>query len=144
MNDQYRMLTKIVRNMNLKKNSLGRELNYNEEEALRFISKHDGCIANEVADYLNVDKALVTRIIKKLEEKNYIVCLVLEDKRKKHLKITEKGLNYKWNNQTFERDYYKSLFETIDPKEQEVFFMTLEKLYLVSKQKRKQENEKIR
>lgn len=60
------MLTKIVRNMKIEKAKNETELNDNEAEALRIIIKHPGYISNDIANDLNVDKGLVTRILQKL------------------------------------------------------------------------------
>lgn len=142
MNDNYRMLTKIVRNMKLEKAKEQDELNDNENEALRYIIKHPGCISNDVADYLNVDKGLVARIVQKLMKMELIVLVSGEDKRKKHLTPTDKALAYKDRNQSFEIKYYRQLFVGIPLEEQEVFFKTLRKVYLESKKIRKQNREK--
>lgn len=142
MNDKYRMLTKIVRNMGLKKKSNGKKLNDNEAESLRYISKHNGCMSSDIVNYLNVDKALITRIIKKLEKLDLIKIEEGTDKRKNYLYITDIGLNLKTDDQLFEIEYYKSLFTDIDAAEQELFFKTLEKIYLKSKELRKKGYEK--
>lgn len=142
MNEKYRMITKIVRNMKLKKAKGNLILNDNESETLRYITKHEGCISNDLVLYLNVDKALITRMIKKLEINGFIEVRDGEDKRKKHLYPTNKGLNLKLEDQLYEIEYYKDLFKDIDMDEQDTFFMTLEKVYLASKKRRKLESEK--
>jgi len=138
------MLTKIVRNMNLKMNSLGEELNSNEKETLRFISKHENCISSDIVVYLNVDKALVTRMVNKLIDRGYVVFHYGEDRRKKYLVITPKGLELKLNDQQFEIEYYQKLFSPLDEEEKAQFLYVLEKIYRKSKEMRKNPNEKIR
>ena len=143
MYNKYRMLSKVVRNMKLK-SSKNNNLNDSEYESLRYIIKHNDCIASDIKDYLNVDKALLTRIVKKLETEGYItVASSEEDKRKKLLRATSKGFDYKRNIQNFEIEYYENLFKDISLEEQNMFFNTLEKIYLESKRIRKSDlNEK--
>lgn len=143
MYNKYRMLSKVVRNMKLK-SSKNNNLNDSEYESLRYIIKHNDCIASDIKDYLNVDKALLTRIVKKLETEGYITIASSEDdKRKKLLRATSKGLDYKRNIQNLEIEYYENLFKDISLEEQNMFFNTLEKIYLESKRIRKSDlNEK--
>lgn len=143
MYNKYRMLSKVVRNMKLKSSKCN-NLNDSEYESLRYIIKHNDCIASDIKDYLNVDKALLTRIVKKLEIEGYITVISSEDdKRKKLLRATSKGLDYKRNIQNFEIKYYENLFKDISLEEQNMFFNTLEKIYLESKRIRKNDlNEK--
>jgi len=124
--------------MSLKKKQNGNRLNDNEAEAMRYISKHPRCIASDVAEYLNVDKALVSRIVQKLQSGGLIYAEEGDDKRKKHLLITDKGLELKLSDQRFEVEYYENLMKDIPPEEQTAFFATLEKVYLKSKELRKQ------
>lgn len=139
MNDSYRQLTKIVRNMKIERMPLSGELNDNETEILRYIIKHPKCIALHIAEYMNVDKALITRRIKNLKFLGFIEEEVNEeDKRKKNLIPTKKALDYKYENQNYEHLYYQKLFQTITEEEKEVFLEILNKLYLESKRLRKE------
>lgn len=139
MNEKYRMLTKVVRNMKLKKACEFTLLNDNEQEALRFIIKRPLCIQNDIQSYLNVDKGLITRIVKKLVNNGYIEIVLFDDRRKKHLKATKKAEEEKLDSQLYEIAYYKRLFSDIPEQEQNQFFMTLEKIYIKSKKIRKGE-----
>lgn len=139
MNNRYRFFTKIVRNMSLKKKRNGNELNDNETEAMRYISKHPRCIAGDVASYLNVDKALISRIAQKLQNKGFITSEEGDDRRKKYLSVTDKGLALKLSDQQFEVEYYENIMKDIPADEQDAFFITLEKVYRKSKELRKQE-----
>lgn len=142
MNDKYRMLTKIVRNMKIEKAKNESGLNDNESEALRSIVKHPGYISNDIASDLNVDKGLVTRILQKLFKLDLITFQEGLDRRKKHIYPTKKAQEYKLYSQNFEIKYYQELFKNISFSEQETFFLTLEKLYIESKKIRKQKRVK--
>lgn len=81
-----RNITKIVRNMMLYKNKQNNEdLNNNEFEFVRYTTKHkEGLSLKDIAYYLNVDKALVSRMVKKLVLEKYIILEAdLNDLRKK-------------------------------------------------------------
>ncbi len=138
MDNKYRYLTKIVRNMRLEKIREGDLLNENEREALRYITKHDNLILNDLVWYLNVNKALVTRICKKLASLGLISMTEGIDKRTKFLNATDEGRSYKESIQSFEIKYYESLFKNINKDELEIFFNVLEKVYIESKRIRKE------
>lgn len=70
-----RNITKITRNMTLYKNTINRGkeyLNDTEFEMVRYVTKHEERSLVEVANYLNVDKGLVTRMYKKLVGLGYL------------------------------------------------------------------------
>lgn len=94
-----REITKVVRNMNLYKNSVNKknmELNETEYEMLRFITKRESRSFAEVSNYLNVDKGLVTRMSKKLSELEYVrIESDPTDSRRKMLIATDKALKLK-------------------------------------------------
>ena len=86
---ETRNITKIVRNMMLYKNKINKEkssLNETEFEMVRYVTKREKRALVDVANYLNVDKGLVTRMSKKLVKLGYIEILSDEkDSRKKLL-----------------------------------------------------------
>lgn len=137
-----REITKIVRNMNLYKNSINKkqlELNDTEYEMLRYITKRDSRSLIEVSSYLNVDKALVTRMSKKLERLGYVTITTNDiDSRKKLLKCTEKALEIKNEVVNEEVFFYEKCLEVLSKEEKENFLTLLEKVYLVSKKFRKE------
>ena len=90
-----RNITKITRNMTLYKNTINRGkeyLNDTEFEIVRYVTKHEERSLVEVANYLNVDKGLVTRMYKKLVGLGYLEVKSDEnDSRKKILVATPKA-----------------------------------------------------
>ncbi len=138
-----RDLTKIVRNMNLYKNLYNKshgldELNDNEFEMLRYITKRDKRTLSEVCGYLNVDKGLITRMSKKLENLGYIrIEKDPNDLRKKYAIVCDKALELKDLRQNLELDFYNSCIKVLNNDEQELFLNLLDKVYLESKRFRK-------
>lgn len=137
---EFRNITKIARNLGLYKNKFNKEkLNDNEYELVRYLSKHqEGLAQNEIAYYLNVDKALVTRMVKKLENEEYLTIFSdLSDLRKKIVKPTDKSLKLKKDTENEEIKYYDLVTNVLSLEEKEEFNNLLEKVYLESKRLRK-------
>lgn len=138
---ELRNLTKIVRNMSLYKNSINHSklyLNNTEFEMIRYLSKKEQLSLVDLANYLNVDKALVTRMCKKLVKLDYIEIFNDEnDKRKKILIATEKAKLIKQEYALEEENFYNACIKVLSKEEQEQFSNLLEKVYLESKKLRK-------
>ncbi len=140
--DKYRMLTKIVRNMKLKKKSLNSSLNDSELEIIRHVIVHPGISLIKIASFLCLDKAIITRYVKKLASLDYLSISIGKDKRERLIYPTNKALQLKVDDNQFERSYYSNLFKDIDLVKQKEFFDVLETIYLKSKELRKNEQKK--
>lgn len=138
---EIRNITKIVRNMILYKNSVDKELtnlNENEFEMLRYITKRDFRSFSEVTNYLNVDKGLVTRMSKKLVSLGYITIESdSNDMRKKLMKATAKALEIKNEVYDHEMEFYNACVQVLSDLERKEFLKLLDKVYLESKRLRK-------
>lgn len=67
-------------------------LSYAEFSLLLVLFDREGCSQDDMTTFLNVDKAAITRVIKKLEEKEYIFRKQDEaDRRLKRIYLTDKG-----------------------------------------------------
>ncbi len=134
------MLGKIVRNMDLYHNKKSKQnlINKNQFESLRYISKHPGITSIEISNYLNVDKALVTRMVQKLIDLKYVSFNNDEiDKRKKRLYITENGQEIKLEEFNHEETFFNECMSVLSKEEKDNFMILLEKVYLKSKDLRK-------
>lgn len=138
---ESRNITKIVRNMFLFKNSQNKtftNLSENEFEMLRYVSKRDFRYAYEIADYLNVDKGLVTRMSKKLEKLGYIkIENDISDMRKKIIKPTAKAYEIKNDVVDSEILFYNNCLSVLSDTEKEEFLKLVDKVYIKSKELRK-------
>lgn len=137
---QGRNITKIVRNMMLYKNKFQTmDLNDNEYELVRYITKHkDGLSQSDLAFYLNVDKALITRMVKKLADLEYIeISNSLSDSRKKIIKPLDKAFLLKDIVSNEEVSYYKLITSVLTKEEDLMLDKLIEKIYLESKRLRK-------
>ena len=143
---EFREINKIVRNLNLYKNKCSKthELNDSEFEVIRYVSKRESRPQGEIAEYLNVDKALVSRMIKKLERLGYIEILEdSNDKRKKLIKCTSKGYSVKDNMYLLEVEYFNAITNVLSDTDKEIFLNLVNKVYLESKRLRKKHFEDI-
>ena len=69
------------------------DIGWGQQFYVEYIYDHPGASAQEMVRYIHVDKATLTKTIKKLMEIDYIKIVVDEkDRRIKHLYLTEKAL----------------------------------------------------
>lgn len=136
-----RNITKIVRNMTLYKNSVNKEkeyLNETEYEMVRYITKRNYRSQVEVANYLNVDKGLVTRMCKKLVNLGYLeVKSDPLDSRKKLLSTTSKASLLKDERTKEEIEFYNACIKNLNDEEKKQLDYLIEKVYIESKKLRK-------
>ena len=141
-----RNITKIVRNMMLYKNKKNNySLNNNEFELVRYSTKHkDGLSLKEMSEYLNVDKGLVTRMVKKLTKEGYIIVLNDElDLRKKIIKPLEKAFTIKLEEKNYEIEFYNKILSILSTEELNTLDILINKVYIESKKYRKNKFEGI-
>lgn len=138
---EVRNLTKIVRNMNLYKNSISKSkyyLNETEYELIRYVSKRESRSLKEISDYLNCDKALVTRMSKKLEKEGYLVIKNdKNDSRKKNVSVTLISKNLKEEVVDEETRFYNECLKVLNEEEINTLDILITKVYKESKRLRK-------
>lgn len=132
-------ISKIARNINVyymnKAGSKTMPANY--YEVLRLIVKHPGCNSFFLSDRMNLDKGLISRIILKLTEEQYIESRVSEnDKRSKLLYPLDKAVQLKSLNEVERDEFYEYLEQYIPEDKKEDFFSVLDILYAESKNMR--------
>ncbi len=144
---ELRNITKIVRNMNLYKNRVRNfNLNDNEIEIVRYLTKHkEGLSQNELASYLSVDKALITRMIRHLKNEGYIkIDSCHYDARKKIIKSTIKAEELKSFVRDEELEFYTAITKVLNEEEKNNLNILVKKIYLESKRLRKTNFEDLR
>lgn len=147
MDERLRYLFKINRNLELYKRKKAKSsgLNSTDSLAIHLICKNKGISQDELADKLGVDKGLVTKIVKHLEQESYIERLKdSRDRRVNRLFPTDKAQEIHRAVIEIERTYFKELFLEFTEEEYEIFMSLLAKLYVKSKNLRKcAEHEKL-
>lgn len=117
----------------------GTNIGTSEYECLHYISKNSGISQEKLRNLLNIDKAAVARMVANLEKKGYLLREPDEnDKRAKKLYITEKAVDIKNMTSCVESFFYEWLLEDINENEKKVFLNVLGKLYIKSKQERRE------
>lgn len=140
-----RNLTKIVRNMKIVNNRLYHETDMNENtyECLRYITKHPGITSKQLCDYLAVDKALITRMVKKLEQEQYIEIIKDSgDHRRKGIFPLIKAYTLKETRANHETEFIDNCLADLTKEEKQLYLELTNKVYLRSKQLRKETNKR--
>lgn len=139
--DKIRYITKIARNLELyKRKNIKNDMNYSMELTLHIIRHNHGITQEEVSESLSLDKALITRIVKKLIDDGLVVREVHpKDKRAYMLFPTPKAEELKKEIVNYEEEYYKMVLSVLSVSEEELFLNLLEKVYIKSKLIRKEE-----
>lgn len=143
MDKRLRYISKINRNYELykRKQTKDNTLNSTDSLALHLICKEPGLSQDTLAELLGVDKGLVTKTVKYLEELALIKRIKNpKDKRENMVYPTAEAEELKHLLIDTERTYYMELFKEFTEEEYEIFLTLLSKIYVKSKQLRKGEN----
>lgn len=90
------------------------EIGWGQQFYAEYIYDHPGATAQEMVEYIRVDKATLTKSIKRLTEIGYVETVSDEaDKRVKHLYLTPKGVPAIERIKEIHRDFYKTLCSNI-------------------------------
>ena len=74
------------------RNALGTDFSIIEARIIGEIGRNSGCTANDISNYLNIDRGYLSRIIDKFEKADIITKTSIEgDRRKKGLWLSQKG-----------------------------------------------------
>lgn len=91
------------------------EIGWGQQFYAEYIYDHPGASAQEMVEYIRVDKATLTKNIKKLAEIGYLeVISDTADKRVKHLYLTPKGAPAVKRIKEIHQDFYRTLCGHID------------------------------
>lgn len=86
------------------------EIGWGQQFYLEYIYDHPGVSAQEMVKFIRVDKATLTKNIKKLTEIGYVQTIENEkDKRVKHLYSTEEAIPTVKRIKEIHRDFYNTL-----------------------------------
>lgn len=136
MDRTNRQITKIAREVTkfttraMKNSGVGSS----EFDVVHVIRKNPGITQHEIVEVLGIDKGALTRMIKQLEKKGYVIRKSdPSDGRRFLLYATEKAEKLKHSKAHIESMYYAFLLEGLDEEEQKQFALLLDKLYWRSK-----------
>lgn len=90
------------------------EIGWGQQFYVEYLYDHPGASAQEMVECIRVDKATLTKVIKKLTEIGYVkVVKSEEDKRIKHLYLTDKAVPAARRIKEIHRDFYEILCSDI-------------------------------
>ena len=94
----------------------GFEIGWGQQFYVEYLYDHPGASPQEMVEYIRVDKATLTKIIKKLTEVGYLqVVGDKRDRRVKHLYLTEKAIPAAQRIKAIHADFYSTLSTGIPP-----------------------------
>ena len=137
MDHSAREITKIAREAGkltvrmMKETGIGT----GEFDLIHAVRHRPGISQKEISELLNMDKGAVARRVASLEAKGYLIRRANPaDSRSQMLYATEKAEELKTSKAAVEATFYEWLLAALEPEERKAFAVTLDKLYLRSKQ----------
>lgn len=105
------------------------EIGWGQQFYVEYLYDHPGASPQEMVEYIRVDKATLTKIIKKLAKVDYIEVIGDErDRRVKHLYLTEKAIPAAKQIKKIHADFYDVLSAGISPAELAAAEQTLQQM----------------
>lgn len=105
------------------------EIGWGQQFYVEYLYAHPGASPQEMAERIRVDRGTLTKIIKKLSEVGYIRVENDEnDRRVKHLYLTEKAIPAAERIKKIHAEFYETLSQDISPEEMELTEQTLQRM----------------
>ncbi len=96
----------------------GYDIGWGQQFYVEYLWEHPGATSQEMAERFRVDKATLTKMIKKLTEVGYIrVSSDAHDRRVKHLYLTEEAVPAARRIRRIHQDFYETVSEGMSPEE---------------------------
>lgn len=98
----------------------GYDIGWGQQFYVEYLWEHPGATSQEMAERFRVDKATLTKMIKKLTEVGYIrVSGDAHDRRVKHLYLTDKAVPAARRIRQIHQDFYETVSQGMAPEELE-------------------------
>ena len=105
------------------------EIGWGQQFYVEYLYTHPGATSQEMAEQFRVDRATLTKTIKKLDEVGYIRVVGDErDRRVKHLYLTDNAIPAAEKIKQVHADFYKTLSQNISREELELTERTLQQM----------------
>lgn len=124
MNDQFSNLGRLISifdrlmKMYYDRGLSDFEIGWGQQFYVEYLYDHPGASAQEMVECIRVDKATLTKIIKKLTEIGYIRIVGDEkDRRVRHLYLTDKAIPAAKRIKKIHADFYNTLSAEISPED---------------------------
>jgi MarR family transcriptional regulator, organic hydroperoxide resistance regulator len=100
------------------------------------VDSHEGSYASDIAPQLGMESTSLSRIIRSLEEKEFIVRKTDKDDRRRTLiKLTEKGKAQKELAKNSVRRFNKELEEKLGQRKMQAFLKTMDEVMLLAEER---------
>ena len=103
-------------------------LYYSQWSIVYYLKQCGSATLVEITNYLDVEKPTISRTVKRLEEQQLIERLPSEDKRKRKMQLTKKGLEMYEKAYDVVNKFEQSLLAEIPETEMEASFRTIQQL----------------
>lgn len=105
------------------------EIGWGQQFYVEYIYDHPGSSAQQMVECIRVDKATLTKTIKKLIQIGYVISVNDEkDRRVRHLYLTEKAIPAVKRIKKIHREFYNTVCEGISDQDMTVTEQILEKM----------------
>lgn len=105
------------------------EIGWGQQFYVEYLYDHPGASAQEMVEYIRVDKGTLTKVMKKLTEIGYVEVVRSEkDKRMKFLYLTEKGVPAAKRIKEIHSNFYNILCSSIQPSDIQRTEQTMEQM----------------
>lgn len=105
------------------------EIGWGQQFYVEYLYNHPGASAQEMVECIRVDKATLTKIVKKLSEIDYIQVIPDQrDRRVKHLYLTEKAIPAARRIKQIHHNFYQTLCHDISSDDIQLTEQTLLKM----------------
>lgn len=92
------------------------EIGWGQQFYVEYLYDNPGASAQEMVEYIRVDKATLTKVINKLTEIGYVQVVRSEkDKRIKHLYLTDQAVRAVQKIKEIHNNFYDALYSNISP-----------------------------
>lgn len=100
-----------------------------QPKIIEYLSKHNGSVQKDIAAGCCIDRATLTGILSRMEEKGLITrSCEPGNRRSLHVYLTDKGKGYIPHIESIFKKYESSAFDSISPSERSEFIHTLTKI----------------
>lgn len=105
------------------------EIGWGQQFYVEYLFDHPGATSQEMAECIRVDKATLTKMIKKLTEVGYIQAIGDErDRRVKHLYLTEKAIPAAQQIKSIHAEFYRTLHAGVSAEDVVLTEQTLQRM----------------
>lgn len=105
------------------------EIGWGQQFYVEYLYDYPGASAQDMVNCIRVDKATLTKVMKKLSEIGYITAVGdKKDKRIKHLYLTDKAIPAAQKIKEIHNSFYKDLCSDISPRDIELTQQTLKQM----------------